>query len=355
MKLTCDFSVTSAPHRPNGSAAPWYAPWNSPVSNSTPGLVLDFAAGAYGAGGASGTLASTVALTRSTDGTRIGPTGALEVIGPNLARVDHDPVTLARLGIVLEAARTNLFLQSATPVTQTVTVAAVPHVISFYGTGTITLSGAHTATVVGSGAYPVRTALTFTPTAGDLVLTITGIITSPQLEEGDTASSYIPTTSGPAARGEDVATVPLGSWFNPAEGTLVFSGALDGAAANDRLIEIDSGSTATRFSILWNTTLGKPQFQVWEAGALQAAVAPTGNAIGFGTPFRAAISYGANDFVISLNGSDVVADTSGILPTGLTTLRLGRSIWGAQGLMLGESVVYYPARLSDPEVKALSA
>ncbi len=354
MKLTCDFSVTSAPHRPTGSAAPWYAPWNSPISNTAPGLVLDFAAGIYGIGGASGTLQSTVALTRSTDGTRTDATGAIEVLGPNVARIDHDATTLARLGLVLETSRTNLFVQSATPATQTITVAAVPHMLSFYGTGTITLSGAHVATVTGTGAYPARTTLAFTPTAGALTLTLSGSITSPQLEEGDSASHYIPTGAAATARAEDVATVPLGSWFNPSQGTLVFSGSMEGALANDRMIEIDSGASSTRFSILWNSVLSKPQFQVWEAGALQAAVAPAGNSIGFGTPFRAAISYALNDFAISLNGSAVATDTSGILPTGLTTLRLGRSIWGAQGLMLAESVTYYPARLSDAEVQALS-
>ena len=354
MKLACDFSVTSARHRPYGTAAPWYAPWNSPISGTAPTLVLDFAADAYGTGGAAGTLAGTVALTRASDGTRTDPTGAIEVIGPNLHRLDHDPVSLARQGLVLEVGRSNLIVQSDAPADQTITVAGVNHVLSFYGTGTVTLSGAYSATVTGTGAYPTRTELPFLPVAGDLTLTITGQVQYAQLEAGDTASSYIPTGAGTATRAEDIATVPLGSWFDAAQGTLVFSGWLNGAAANDRIVEIDSGASTTRFSILWNTSLGKPQFQVWEAGAVQAAVAPTGVAVSLGTPFRVAICYAANDFAVSLNGSDVVKDSSGLVPTGLTTLRLGRSVGGAQGLMLAESVVYYPARLSDAEVKALS-
>lgn len=354
MKVICDFSVSSALHRPLGAALPWSAAWNSPLSDTAPGLVLDFAADIYGTDGSSGSLQSVLLHQRSSDGTRFDETGGLDIVGPDLSRIDHDPVSLGRLGLMLEAGRTNLFLQSAIPADQTISVAAVPHVLSFYGTGTITISGAHSATAVGAGGFPTRTELAFTPGAGNLNLVLSGDIFAPQLEEGETASSYIPTGAVATARGQDIATVDLGGWFSSSQGTLVFSGWLNGAAANDRIVEIDSGVSSTRFSILWNSSLGKPQFQVWEAGALQAAVAPAGNSIGFGTPFRVAICYAADDFAISLNGSDVAKDTAGILPSGLTTVRLGRSVWGAQGLMLAESIVYYPQRLADAELKALS-
>ena len=355
MKIVCDLSVTSAPHRMATTNAPWFTPWQAPISGAAPGLVLDFAAGAYGVGGSAATLASVMALTRASEGTRTASSGALEVIGANQPRIEHDAQTHARLGLLLEDARTNLFANSSAPADQTINVSSVPHVLSFYGTGTIALSGAHVASITGTGAYPARTTLAFTPAAGALSVAISGAVSSVQLEEGDTASSFVPSGATATARAEDVATVALGSWFNASEGTLVFSGSLEGAAANDRIIEIDSGTSSTRLSILWNTVLGKPQFQVWQAGALQAAIAPAGNSIGFGAPFRVAVAYGLNDFAVSMNGGALATDNSGILPTGLGTLRLGRSIWGAQGLMLAESVVYYPARLADAELLALSA
>jgi hypothetical protein len=90
MKVCCDFSVTSAPHRP---LAPWYAPWVSPISATKPGLVLDFAAGIYGSDGNNAPLSSVMALTRSTSGTRIDATGALQTLGVDVARIDHDPLT----------------------------------------------------------------------------------------------------------------------------------------------------------------------------------------------------------------------------------------------------------------------
>ena len=78
--------------------------------------------------------------------------------------------------------RRNLLLNTDTLATQSVTVTAVEHVLSFTGTGTITLSGVSTAgPLVGTGADN-RVSLTFTPTAGSLTLTVSGSVTFAQLE-----------------------------------------------------------------------------------------------------------------------------------------------------------------------------
>ncbi|MDH5798596.1 MAG: hypothetical protein OEZ19_08520, partial [Paracoccaceae bacterium] len=90
------------------------------------------------------------------------------------------------------------------------------------------------------------------------------------------------------------------------------------------------------------------------AGVLQAAIAPSGNAIGLGQDCRVAIAYGPNDFAISVNGSPVVGDTAGTVPGGLIALRLGRALSGAQGAILTERLVYFASRLSDTELQELS-
>lgn len=355
MKIACDFSLTSAPYRPTAAPPPWGTPWASPISGTAAGLVLDFAAGAYGVGGQPGSLPGLMAFTRATAASLINASGQLVGVPANTSRLTHDPYTLARLGLLLEGARSNLFANSATPATQTVAVTSTPHVLSFYGSGSIALSGAHNATVVGSGSYPSRTEISFSPAAGSLTLTLLGQVQAPQLEAGAKASSYIPTTTAPGHRSADDAAVALGPWFDTAAGTVVFSGYVLGASANDRIIEIDDGTASTRLSLLWNTVLEKPQFQVWAAGALQAAIAPPGNAVPLGTEFRVAIACAKDAFGISLNGGAVANDTSGSVPAGLTTLRLGRASGGAQGQIITESLVYYPGRLPDTELQALSA
>jgi len=140
-------------------------------------------------------------------------------------RITFDAVTGECLGLMREAQRTNLVLNSAVLVTQNVTVTAVAHTLSFYGTGTVTLSGTATATVVGLGAYPSRKTLTFTPTAGTLTLTVTGSVTLAQLEVGAYASSYIPTVASQVTRAADAFTLSgsnFTQWYNQSgQGTLV--------------------------------------------------------------------------------------------------------------------------------------
>jgi len=355
MKLVRDISVTSAPNHPIGAFIPWDAAWASPTSGTAPGLVMDFAANSYGAGGIPSTLDGLVSLSRSSEATIINSGGLIETTGNDTLRLTHDPNNLALLGLLMEQGRQNILTDSDMPIDQSVTVNATPHVLRFYGTGTVTLSGAFVGSVIGNGVYPTGTELSFTPTSGVLVLDFSGEVVAAQLEEGNTASSYIASGATPVQRADEIATVALGPWYEQTAGTFVFSGHLDGAEANDRIIEVDNGATSTRLSLLWNTVLGKPQLQVWNGGSLQAAIAPPGNAIQLGSPFRVAMSFSENDFAVALNGSTTANDVSGTVPAGLTTLRLGRSLGGAQGLMTIESLIYYPTRLNDAELQAISA
>jgi hypothetical protein len=110
-------------------------------------------------------------------------------------------------GLLLESeARTNLLLNSGTLSTQNVTVSAVQYVLTFTGTGTVTLSGASTAgPLVGAGTGENnRVQLAFTPSAGTLTCTVSGTVTNAQLEAVSAAvpytSSHIPTSGATVAR-----------------------------------------------------------------------------------------------------------------------------------------------------------
>jgi hypothetical protein len=84
----------------------------------------------------------------------------------------------------------NLLLATDTMATQSRTVTAAAHTLSFTGTGTVTLTGASTAgPLVGTGAGN-RVSLTFTPTAASLTMTVSGSVTFAQLELGSTATAY---------------------------------------------------------------------------------------------------------------------------------------------------------------------
>jgi len=136
-------------------------------------------------------------------GTRINAAGLVEDVTFEDAKIDYSTGSPAFL---IEPASTNRLLNSATLATQSFTTSAVPYTLSFYGTGSITLSGAHSATLTGTGANQ-RVTLTFTPTAASLTLTVSGTVENAQLEEGSTATSYIPTNGAVVSRTECVAFI----------------------------------------------------------------------------------------------------------------------------------------------------
>jgi hypothetical protein len=190
-----------------------------------PKLALDFTTAA---------LDPRVTFTRSGNtATVINSSGVITAINADLPRFDYNPTTLVCEGLLIEEQRTNLLLNSlidgTSLATQSVTVTAVAHTLSFYGTGTVTLSGAHSATVNGTGAYPTRTTLTFTPAAGSLTLTVSGTVQFANLEAGAFATSFIPTDATTKTRNIDVAKLTgsnFTSWFNATQGTLYAEGAV---------------------------------------------------------------------------------------------------------------------------------
>lgn len=75
-----------------------------------PSLLLDFAN--------SGRVDPRIQCTRASAATCWGPDGKLRTVPANTPRIDYDPVTGKCLGLLVEEARTNLFPQSASAVTQ---------------------------------------------------------------------------------------------------------------------------------------------------------------------------------------------------------------------------------------------
>lgn len=274
-------------------------------------------------------------------------------------RCDHT-VSGTPLGLLVESARTNLVLNSDTLVTQSVTVAAAAHTLSFYGTGTVTLSGVSTAgPLVGTGTSN-RVSLTFTPTAGSLTLTVTGSVTLAQLEAGDYPTSYIRTEGATATRAADnITTLATKFPFNENEGTIVY--AFDYAGAGSA-----TGSGSRRSLSLQSTTTNRHLYLNQGGNRLQVAAQTTadGNvavltsagSVAVETPVRSAYRYKADDFALSVDGAAVTTDTSGAVPTGLTTLWIGQA--GSNTFHVNGHVrilTYLPRGLTDSELVARSA
>jgi hypothetical protein len=140
-------------------------------------------------------LRRVVASVRGSQATYNSPTG-IAVALANVSRIEYSPLTGACLGLLVEEQRTRLNTASALPVSpQNATVTAAAHTISFYGTGSVVLSGVHSATLSGTGTS-ARVTLTFTPSAGTLTMTPSGSVVDLQLELGSFATSIIRGSEG---------------------------------------------------------------------------------------------------------------------------------------------------------------
>lgn len=304
-----------------------------------------------------------ITFTRASSATYIDIDGAMKVAAVNVPRFDHNPTTGESLGLLIEEQRTNLLLNSATLSTQNVTVTAAAHTLSFTGTGTVTLSGTSTAgPLVGIGTGEAnRVSLTFTPTAGTLTLTVSGTVSSAQLEQGSFRTSYIPTTSSAATRAADVASITganFSNWYNQNEGTLYTSSLMFGIPS--------SGTDFRRITSLCGTDVNADEISIYRRspdGLIGGSVTVSPGIIAFdsgflsaaiNTPFKAAIGYKTNDTTFAFNGAVTATDASVVLPT-VVSLQIGQSVrYQPMPNAIIRRIDYWPQRLPDSMLRAVT-
>lgn len=251
-------------------------------------------------------------VARDTSGTYRDAAGVIRTAGPAEPRIDYDPVT-GRAALLAEEARTNLLLNSETLSTQDVAVTNVAHTLHFTGTGTVTLSGAATGELVGTGDGEInRVALTFTPSEGTLTLTVSGSVKFSQLEAASTPSSYIPTEASQATRAADVVSRTLGDQFNPYEVTMTWEGSLISGDGNQSFQSLhsltDGGVTNSRTYVLtWDEAGGRLRFFTYNADNEASAGAAVNTQSGLyqsGDYVSIAASYSRNEgvLILAVNG-----------------------------------------------------
>jgi hypothetical protein len=178
-----------------------------------------------------------------------------------------------------------------------------------------------------------------------------------QLEAGAFPTSYIPTTTTALTRAADVASVnTLSPWFNASEGT-IYAESLVFSITNQRIVSFNDGSSNNRILISRGTASGgNVNSTVTDGGSPQVSGLIFGTSLPAATITKAAFAYKLDDFAGSVNGSAAVTDTSGTIPT-VNILALG------SGEVLGTNslngylrrITYYPRRLSDAELQAITA
>lgn len=159
-------------------------------------------------------------LTRNSPATRINADGDVESVGTHVPRLDYSGGAECP-SLLLEPARTNLFLNSSSPATQVIAVTnATAYTVSVTGSGTVTLSGAAT------GVASEGSALTVTTSGTSLTCTVAGGPDTVQVEAGAYGTSYIETAGSTVTRVADsfnVGSLQTNGFTSLAEGCLVLS------------------------------------------------------------------------------------------------------------------------------------
>lgn len=300
-----------------------------------------------------------ITFVRASVGSYFDATGAIQTASSGVARFDHNPLTLASRGLLIEESATNLLLNSTTLSTQNITTTAVSHTLSFYGSGTVTLSGTHSATVNGAGAFPTRTTSTFTPTAGTLTVTVTGTVQYAQIEAKAFATSWIPTTGSTVLRNADEAYITGADFtnrFTQDTGTLFFQGEPTMTAANGQppllmvapnTTNIGPGRGLTRRASQGArlTTFGTPSddIEVTEATLWNSGIR------------KVAATMAVNDTALIADGSVIGTDTSTLNPLNIVnTLQFGGPNFNNRAGCWINRAALWPLRLSNATMQTIT-
>lgn len=241
-------------------------------------------------------------------------------------------------------------------------------------TGVIsTLGAGATATItpVGNGWYrctlTISTASSGTPNIGiwpaisNNVLTYTGTagygiyIWGAQLEAGAFPTSYIPTVASQVTRAADSAVMTganFSSWYRPDEGTLFAKASgRNGYVFWARDSSAGLYGTNVTMTLLSNGTL-KGEVRV---NSVDQAFVNTTNSTPASTIYQAAFAYKRDDFAASLNAGVVATDTNGIVPSTINQVQIGGHTDGVYINGTISRITYYPQRLSNAQLQALTS
>jgi len=264
----------------------------------------------------------------------------------NEPRFDHN-ASGESLGLLVEDARTNLFLNSDAPVTQNITTTAQDYTVSVEGSGTVTLSG--TATGVASEGSP----LTVTASAGTLTCTVAGGPDWVQVEAGTFATSMIQTAGSPVTRNRDNIQTSDLSWFNQGgEGSFYYQ------SQPKKLF----GSNA--IALLWED--GQNYLNFRTSTDSKSVLVETDNVIvvhlaeaipydGTNAPRIASGWSDTDDFADYIDGVAADTDVSYAVADGIATLYIGDDQNGGNSICgYVREIVYWSTRLSNDDLQEYS-
>ena len=168
------------------------------------------------------------------------------------------------------------------------------------------------------------------------------------MEEGSFATSYIPTGASVETRAGDFASIEgnkFSSWYNPVQGT--FGVEFQTMFTTDSIIRYILTGNQNQIMYLAANTGTITSFD----GQVPAL---SGNVSASGVLAKAYLGYSASGRSLSARGADATSSSTAQNFSTTTTLRIGH-LDTVPFCGWIRSIVYYPTRLSDAQMKTLSS
>lgn len=168
-----------------------------------------------------------------------------------------------------------------------------------------------------------------------------------QVEIGSFPTSYIPTAGATVTRAADVCSITgdeFSSWYNQSEGSFSFiAPTLESTLANKGVVSTTS-SSPTEGVQFWNSSGSGTRYRIYKAGTTEVDISTsTYEGAKWGWVYK------TNDAALFKNGALLASDTSCAMPTAATSLEIGDD-----GVKHISRIAYYPARVSDSALQALT-
>jgi len=179
-----------------------------------------------------------------------------------------------------------------------------------------------------------------------------------QIETGSFPTSYIPTSGSAVTRAADVASLAVSEFgYNQDQGTVVVE-ATTGSGASGNVgqcaVGLSGASSANSYRLRRSIT----SFQIGFLKRISNSnvITLTGAVVNDNTEFKAAANYTPTESALSVDGESPVSGTSSSSIVAVNKVDIGTSAFGTSDHFNGhiKSVQYYPLRLSNAQLQALT-
>lgn len=178
-----------------------------------------------------------------------------------------------------------------------------------------------------------------------------------QIEQGSFPTSYIPTSGSEVTRAADRANMYNIDWFNASESTLAIENNSPFWNGNYAFFSVVQTANVTGNRVSFrggNYLASSTNGAMWASGSVPAA--PSGKSY-FNTPIKYAFAYDSTDAVIqsSYGLGTPRSNTTGSAPVGIDQAKISLLETGVVLTAYVTRVSYYPTRLPDSALEALTS